>query len=664
MVINLEFIGKDNVLKNILLVLLAIIVAVASSAYIVTLGKSPTHSVLAESDLPDFIPTYAFYADPRAAYGYHVSDDGELVALTQGSLRGLKLVVREVSSGKQIAELPSDIWHLRWHPSKQLLRFIHQAHDWEVDPYQSDRKSWRRISPVKLSMWRKLSLPTDDVSKILTLGNIHSRAQQHLYLVSQDGLTAEKVAEGEKQTVDWMIGNDLSPFIRVDTPDTKTFRLMARKGEAWDKLIDIDVLERFYQASDADTEGNIRVVSTRGRDKAAFVRFDANTGAETVIIDNPEEGVGDVYYLSNKYKPDIIRLGRLSAEYQALTEQGQIVLDILEEFPKPIELGHIGRTAGGRYTTLAISSQQKSWFYLVVDLENKTYKKLGEFAFSRYADELGESKPVLIPTRDGEELQSILAVPKNVNGPIPFIVHIHGGPNGLSELKYDHDMQFLLNRGYGVLQVNFRGSVGLGKEFQAKGFRQFGRKMQDDISDAAHWLVDQGLADPDALVVMGGSYGGYSAALAMTREPGLFDAAIVEIPMLDVEFQSKYHPGFWDNSIYSWQAYFGDIESPGDRALMRKYSPSNRIDDIHGPMLILAGQKDQITAVQQVRDFEEAAKKANKPVEVHYFPEAGHGFFRWQDKFKRARLIEDFLAEKAGGRTGGVDPVDWVLEYY
>ena len=249
-------------------------------------------------------------------------------------------------------------------------------------------------------------------------------------------------------------------------------------------------------------------------------------------------------------------------------------------------------------------------------------------------------------------------MPEGVTDPIPFVVYIHGGPAGQTDLGYGHGTQFLVNRGYGVLSVNFRGSTGFGKAFQAKGFREFGRAMQDDIADAAQWLVDEGMADKNALVAMGTSYGGYSAALAMTRDPELFNAAIVEFPMLDVEYQSKYHPGFWESGLDGWWRYFGKPDVPADLELMQTFSPSNLVEDLHGPILLIGGMRDEITSVQQAKDFEAAAVLAGKDIQAHYFPDAGHGVHTWRDRLRRARLLEDFLATQLGGRTGGFELVE------
>ena len=348
-------------------------------------------------------------------------------------------------------------------------------------------------------------------------------------------------------------------------------------------------------------------------------------------------------------------MGNNSYERVALTERGQVFLDILDQFPQPISLGSTSPTASGRFVTQEISSQSKASEFLLIDLEEKSFVKLGEASLRRFKDHFVQEEAVTFEARDGIEIPAVLTKPADVKGPIPFVVYIHGGPAQHVGVGYRHGTQFLVNRGYGVLSVNFRGSTGFGREFQSKGFNEFGRVMQDDIADAANWLVDEGLADTDALIAMGMSYGGYSAALAMTRDPGLFDAAIVEFPMLDIEFQSKNYPGFWENGIDGWWRYFGKVDNPEDLELMRTYSPSNRVEEIHGPILLMTGLRDEITAVQQVKDFETKAMDAGKDIEAHYFPEAGHGVRHWRDELRRARLMEDFLAKHAGGRSGGFE---------
>ncbi|KAA0917754.1 S9 family peptidase [Aquicoccus porphyridii] len=648
-------------MKKIAFICLLLVLGGVAFVFALTKNTPASHPVLRASDLPTLIPTRAFYANPRSEFGYVASHDGVYTISEKASLFGRSMVVREIASGEQIAEFPIGLSGIRWHPDKPLLRFIFEGHDWEADPFNPERENWRRTSPVKLSGgWNLTQYATNAEEPVLFWGRTSRSELGHMWRVSQDGLDVERMAEGNSRSHYWVFNKGKTkPILRVDSLNTSTQRVFRKTESTWDVLFDLDLNDVFEPLSPVDETGHLVARSSRGRDKAALVRLDTTTGEETVLVENPDGDIGAATALTYDEGPDIIRMGLDTLDRVALTDRGEVFLNILAEFPQPVSLGYTSATPSGRYVIQAISPQSKSWIYLLIDLENQSYEVLDEFHFRRFQDRLVQEKSVRFQARDGLQIPAVLSMPRGVSGPIPFIVHIHGGPAGASALGYDHDTQFLVNRGYGVLSVNFRGSKGFGKAFQAKGFGRFGRAMQDDIADAAQWLVEEGLADTDALVAMGTSYGGYSAALAMTRDPGLFDAAVVEFPMLDVEFQSKYHPGFWNNGIDGWWRYFGQLDDPDDLALMRDYSPANRIDDIHGPILIHGGLRDQIAAVQQVRDFEAAALAAGKDVTVRYFPNAGHGTQHWRDNLDRARSIEDFLANHAGGRSGGFEFVEW-----
>lgn len=642
--------------KRILVFFLVCGALAATALLFVTRNAPVSHPTLLAAELPPLIPTRAFYADPRAAFDYIASSDASYVAHQQASLTGRSIVVKEMTSGKQIGMFPVGLHFIRWHPTEPRLRFIFEGQDWEADPYNSERENWTRISPVRLSGgWYKNQVATDDEMPVLTWGKSSNRSNAHMWLVSQDGLSAEQIAEGNLNTIWWVFDEKTKPTLRLDSLDPATARLFRNTPEGWQKLIDIDLDDIFEPQTNMADDGTVIVRSSRGRDKAAMVYFESTTGEETVLLENPNGDIGSATSLSYRSFPDVVRLGINTQERVAMTERGQTFHDILAEFPQPVSLGITHPTASGRYVTQAISPQNKSWIYLLIDLEEKLYITLGEYSFRRYQDHLVQDRAVTFTARDGLEIPAVLHMPGNVTGPTPFVVEIHGGPAHAVSPGYSHDTQFLVNRGYGVLSVNFRGSTGFGKTFQEKGFKQFGRTMQTDIADGAHWLISEGLADPNALSVMGTNYGGYAAALALTRDPDLFKAAIVEFPMLDVEFQSRYHPGFWENGLHGWWRYFGKIDTPEDLDLMHQYSPSQRVEDLHCPVLLIGGLRDQITAVQQVKDFETAALAAGKDVRAHYFPNAGHGVNHWRDHLRRARLIEDFLAEQLGGRSGGFE---------
>jgi dienelactone hydrolase len=651
-------------MKKLLVALVVLSLVGTGTALFLTRNTSATHPVLKSADLPSLIPTRAFHADPRSAYNFVLSSDGTKMAYTQASLLGRSILVEDIESGDQIAELPLGLSFLRWHPTKPLLRFIFEGNDWEVDPLNPDRKNWKRTTPVQLSGgWTKNEIAATEDAKILTLGKTCNRCGANLWVVSQDGLEADQIAEGNTKTQYWVLGENHTPVLRVDSLDEKTQRVYRLQDDDWTKLFDLDLNDAFWPVSRVRADNTVLVRSSRGRDKAALAVLDVTTGTETVVIEATDTDIGWATDLTNNGQPDVIRLATNSQDRLALTPEGEVFLDVLRTFLPPVSLGQTSPTGNGRFVVQTLSPQSKSLVTVKIDLHENTHTTLNEFHFRRFADDLVQDEPVTFIARDGLVIPAIMHRPKGVTGPIPFVVYIHGGPAQHTSLGYGHGSQFLANRGYGVLSVNFRGSTGYGKAFQAAGFNEFGRAMQDDIADAALWLVNEGLADTDALVAMGASYGGYAAALAMTRDPGLFDAAIVEFPMLDIEFQSKYHPGFWNNGIGGWWRYFGQTDNDADLALMREYSPVNRVDDLHGPLMIIAGVKDQITAVQQTRDFETIALDAGKDIAVHYFENAGHGVNHWRDELRRSRLLEDFLAKQIGGRSGGFEFVEWAPEF-
>lgn len=292
----------------------------------------------------------------------------------------------------------------------------------------------------------------------------------------------------------------------------------------------------------------------------------------------------------------------------------------------------------------------------MVDVRAGTHRVLEVDTFRRNnLAELADSEQVFIKARDGMTLPAILTRPKGVSSPLPTILYIHGGPAGHEVWAYDHGYQFLANRGYAVLAVNFRGSTGLGKGFQAAGFGQYGLKMQDDIVDAANWAIEQGVADPDAMAVMGGSYGGYAAAMAVVRDPDVFKAAIVEHAVLDVEYQMKNNPAIWGLHRHKAIRYFGDPDKLSDLKEMRSRSPLNLVSQLKVPVLLVTGKMDHVVGFEQTEEFYDRAKSLGKEVEMLIFENEAHGVSNRHSQLRRAWAIEGFLAKHLQGRSGVID---------
>ncbi len=292
----------------------------------------------------------------------------------------------------------------------------------------------------------------------------------------------------------------------------------------------------------------------------------------------------------------------------------------------------------------------------MVDLNTGEVTHLGDYDLRRYKDTFAETLFMKIQARDGLEIPVLLTLPKGLEGKnLPMVVLAHGGPSSHVSWGYHHETQFLANRGYAVLNVNYRGSTGFGKAFQEAGYLEFGRKMQDDFIDAATAMIDQGIADKDKIAIYGASMGGYSAMMGVARDPDFYAAGISVVGVSDWVRDLKAIPTAWFSDFAYISKYFGDHKNPEDLEALRSNSPLTIAGQVKAPMLIGHGEQDPIVKVEQSRLFEAELKKHGVEHEAIYYPDEGHGWSKWQTRIDWNRRLEDFLAKHLGGRSGGFD---------
>lgn len=262
---------------------------------------------------------------------------------------------------------------------------------------------------------------------------------------------------------------------------------------------------------------------------------------------------------------------------------------------------------------------------------------------------LAEKEPVTIAARDGVRLDGYLTRPPGADPRqrLPLFLLVHGGPWTIRDgYSFDPEVQFLATRGYAVLQVNYRGSGGYGAAFDRLAFGEFGRKMQDDLTDAAHWAVAQGIADPARLGIMGASYGGYAVLRAVTREPDLFKVGVSMFAPSDIPRQLAHYrmnPEFSFAYAY-WTQRVGDAEK--DRVSLEEISPIHAVRKIRTPLFIVYGDEDPRIPYAQSADFVRALRAAKKDF-VRYAPEKeGHGIADEKARIKIYEALDEFLAKR------------------
>lgn len=252
-----------------------------------------------------------------------------------------------------------------------------------------------------------------------------------------------------------------------------------------------------------------------------------------------------------------------------------------------------------------------------------------------------DSIPFTFNARDGVELRGYYSLPKTGKGPFPMVQIIHGGPHGPRDYwGWDREVQFLANRGYAVVQVNFRGSGGYGEAFERSGYLEWGGKMIDDMTDATLWMVEQGFADKDRLCVYGGSYGGYGTLQSLVREPDLYKCGIGYVGVYSMFAMKKYG----DIPTRESGRNYLDRVLGKDEEAMRAFSPALNVDKIKAELFIAHGREDVRVPMEQYEVLSKALKKINKPY-ISMVRDEGHGFTKDKNKYDFYRQMESFLAQ-------------------
>ncbi|MCK0150447.1 prolyl oligopeptidase family serine peptidase [Marivita sp. S6314] len=639
------------------LVVLGVLAAGALAVW--SRDTAPTHPVLAQADLPPIIPVRDFWADQRGEWDFKPSVDGTWLAWRAVDL-ATDVVRVGSASDKTIVTTLKDVDYYYWDDIKPELLAIIEGRLWRIDPTAPERDNWRDVTPRGFSNWFISNRVADGADPWLVASRDRNPAFADLYTTNQDGGDKRLLVENEGQTVGWMMSADLEPVMRIDRAEDGVLSYLVRDDTDWRVLTTLSV-NTVFQIHEISPEADFAlVVSARNRDKAALVRVDLQTGAETVVFAEDDE---DIYDLVNLDPHDGVIDAVLThvgtSDVHALTDRGAALRDLIHAKADRVEVNDLSWAGTGRFVTATLSPDALNYTYHLFDLETGQEQLLGTFSFrERYLDRLAPTEEVMIEARDGTELHALLVRPKGVDGPLPLVIEVHGGPALHLNWEYHHFRKFLANRGYAVLAVNYRGSTGFGLAFQSKGFGQFGRAMQDDLVDAANWAVSQGIADPAAIAVQGGSYGGYAAAMAMVRDADVFAAGIAEHAVLDVLYQMRNNPFAWGLTPEYTTRYFGDPDTPEDAEIMTTHSPVTRVSSLEDPMMVVAGKRDNVVGFEQSEAFLSAARAAGKDVEDLIFEDEGHGIHRWQNSIRHARRVEDFLAQHLGGRSGGRDWIE------
>lgn len=403
--------------------------------------------------------------------------------------------------------------------------------------------------------------------------------------------------------------------------------------------------------------------SNSGSDRTRLARIDLATGRESEIDSHPVFDLDTPRPIADTRFPSCLILhsvtgALLGARYlgerqviHALDPHFAAVLAKLKEL-SDAELGHISCDAAGQRWVVEFKSDRDpgtTWFY---DHETGDAQIMGRRQPCLDPSRLAAVRPITVISRDGLSLPCHLTLPNGTSAQrLPTVLLVHGGPWYRDSAFYDPEVQFLANRGYAVLQVNFRGSTGYGKAFMQAAKGEFAGRMHDDLIDALDWAIAEGVTDPDRVAIYGSSYGGYAALVGASFTPDRFAAAIDYAGMSDLrKLVDEAVPLVRETLVTNFIAYMGDPRIAADNADMLARSPVSRLDRIRCPLLVIHGAQDVRVALGQAEMVVDTLRERGRDVEFLLNEKEGHWFVNQDSNYELYRTIEGFLARHIGGR--------------
>ena len=395
-------------------------------------------------------------------------------------------------------------------------------------------------------------------------------------------------------------------------------------------------------------DGNILYISgNHDANAQRLLALDLRDGQEKVIAEDSQYDISGIITHPTTRTIQAVGFYKDKLEWQVLDDS--ITADF--EFLKAAHKGEfriVDRTLQDLNWLVAHFTDDGPVYYYAYDRTAKTTTFLFTNQPKLEGLQLAPMEPISYVARDGLTIHGYLTKPVGVSTPTRAVLLVHGGPWTRDTWGYKGQAQWLANRGYVVLQVNFRGSTGYGKDFLNAGNREWGAKMHDDLIDGVNWLVEKGIANKDEIAIMGGSYGGYSTLVGLTFTPEVFAAGVDIVGPSNLITLMETIPPYWKPLKRVFSHRMGDIETEPE--FLRSRSPLFFVDKIQKPLLIGQGANDPRVKESESEQIVQAMKDAGKPVEYVLYEDEGHGFARPENRLHFYAIAEEFLAKYLGGK--------------
>jgi dipeptidyl aminopeptidase/acylaminoacyl peptidase len=595
------------------------------------------------------IPMRDFFKNPQEA-GHQISPDGKYLSWLASYERRLNVHVRPLAGGPTVrvtSETARDIAGYFWKGDRILyVKDFGGDENFHVVSVNLKGEDLKDLTPgAKVRAQIIDGLPDDDGSIIVS----HNKRDAKVFDVFRTNVaTGEEklIAQNPGNITGWMTDHDGKLRIAITTDGVNTTLMYrAKEEDAFKPILTTNFKEGVQPLMFTFDNQRLYVSSNRGRDKAAIFEFDPVTAKEgKLLFEHPEV---DVDRISSSRKRKVltnINYTTWKGQRHFLDKEAEAMFKAVEAKLPGYEIGFASTNkAEDKYIVATFNDKTRGKRYLY----DKTSGKLDFLAdISPWLaeSELADMKPISYKSRDGLTINGYLTLPKGVAAKnLPVVVNPHGGPWARDSWRFNPEVQFLANRGYAVFQMNFRGSTGYGRKFWEASFKQWGKTMQDDVTDGVQWLIKEGIADPKRVGIYGGSYGGYTTLAGITFTPDLYAAAVDYVGVSNLFTFMGTIPPYWKPYLEMLHEMVGHPEK--DKDLLTAASPVMHVDKIKTPLFVAQGAKDPRVNKAESDQMVEALKKRGVQVEYMVKDNEGHGFANEENRFEFYEAMEKFLGK-------------------
>ena len=608
---------------------------------------------------PPPIPLEAFFANRDTTYDHKVSPDGTRLAWIGMAEGRLTVHVRRLDGDDVVAldthsrrSIQSFVWA---QDSRRILYGQDRDGDENTHVFVADterpRERPRDLTPFAGQRAFVQQVIRSDAEHIVVGVNRPRTALADLHRIALTTGERTRIVDNTGDVLTWMTDDDgvVRARIRREAPGARVLERVRPDSARWEPLFTLDGEEYARAVGFTTDRAGLWLLTNQGRDRYALVRLDLATGITAVahehaVVDVETAGVSTLtgqplFAIAHPDYPESrVFDATLSSDLAPLGEPG------------PAEVRILSLDDTERLATVRVSRDRGREHHLL-DRRTGTRTLLSRSAMAPYADRLARVEPISLTSRDGLTLRGYLTRPPGARARVPMVLLVHGGPWTRDYWGYNGTVQFLASRGWAVLQLNYRASTGYGRAFVEAGVRQHAGAIHADLLDGVRWAVEQGIADPARVAIMGASYGGYATLVGLTFTPEVFACGVDLFGMSNLVTQLEGRPSYWTWSFFEpyYRKYYGDVSRPEDRQRLEAQSPLFRAADVRRPVLVIHGANDPNVKQRESNQMVAALRAAGKDVQYLVLADEGHGAFGDPASALRMyRAIEQFLGACLG----------------